>query len=56
MTIVQGEVLIRLLEDEQAFVYTILRGGETVESAVVRPAAPECVSSAEYYGGSEAMD
>lgn len=63
--VLQSDILIRLLEDEQAFVYTVRRGGEDLETAVVPTAGPErgesepageCVSAAEYYGGSEAMD
>ncbi len=61
----QSDIFIRLLEDQQAFIYTVRRGGEDMEVAVVPPAGPErgeserareWVSAAEYYGGSEAMD
>jgi hypothetical protein len=64
----QSDIFIRLLEEEQAFIYTVRRGGEAVESAVVPPAGPErdesglagdCLNAVEYYeyyGGSQAMD
>ena len=61
----QSDIFIRLLEEEQAFVYTVRRGGEAVESAVVPPAGPErgesdpageCLSATEFYGGSQAVD
>ncbi len=61
----QSDIFIRLLEEEQAFIYTVRRGGEDLEAAMVPPVGPErgesepageCVSATEYYGGSEAMD
>jgi len=62
------EILIRLSEDGLGFIYSVRRGVDLIESAVV---VPDLVHSAvvcptglprseaaldEYYGGSEAMD
>ncbi len=51
------EIRIRLAEEEQGFVYSILRDGVLLETAVVRLAEEqdeEIVNG--YYGGSQAMD
>jgi len=48
------EVTIRLLEEKDAFVYTIAREGRALESGEV-DAAEELVAPG-YYGGSEALD
>ena len=52
------EISIRLSEDESGFVYTVRRGGEVIESAVVRPTGlPRFETPLEdYYGGTMAMD
>ena len=51
------KILIRLSEDEFRFIYSVLRGSELIESAVVDPTGPPfTVPLNEYFGGSIAMD
>ena len=52
------EFYIRLEEDGLAFVYTIRRAGDLIETGTVSPlaAAEEAVEASVYYGGSQAMD
>ena len=49
---------IRLEEDSLAFVYTIRRAGDLIETGTVSPVstAEEAVEASVYYGGSQAMD
>ena len=52
------EFYIRLEEDGLAFVYTIRRAGDLIETGTVSPVstAEEAVEASVYYGGSQAMD
>ena len=66
----EEEIRIRLSEYGFNFIYSILRGGQVIDSAVVCPIGPPQIESAvpepeppalmeiepEYYGGSQAMD
>jgi len=54
----QNEILIRLSEDGFSFIYSVRRGTDLVESAVVGSIAPPHPEAPvdECYGGSEVMD
>jgi hypothetical protein len=54
----QYEFYIRLEEDSLAFVYTIRRAGDLIETGTVSPltTAGEAVEASAYYGGSQAID
>jgi hypothetical protein len=55
------EICIRLPDEKGGFIYSIFRGEEVVESAMVYPVGlphyeGAAALEAEYYGGSQAMD
>jgi hypothetical protein len=60
--LLDGELYIRISENGQDFVYSIIRRGVCVASAVVPPAGEPydvllaVADGCEYHGGSEAMD
>ena len=53
------EIFIRLLDDEIGFGYSVRRGANLIESAVVHPTGPPRYEEplfGDYYNGSMAMD
>jgi len=52
------EIFIRLSEDGLGFIYSVRRGADVFESAVVDSIGPSCPEEPldEYCGGSMAMD
>jgi hypothetical protein len=51
------EISIKLLHDEAGFIYSVRRGGELIDAAVVHPTGrPVFAPLDEYYGGSMAVD
>ena len=53
------EIFIRLLDDETGFSYSVRRGANLIECAVVHPTGPpryELPMHDDYYNGSMAMD
>jgi len=56
--VLEDEIHIRLAEDGMAFIYSIVRAGASIETAVVRPIEEEGEGFAApgYWGGSQVMD
>ena len=52
------EICIRLAEEGLAFIYSVVRAGTVIDTAVVQPVREEEEELAlpGYYGGSQAMD